>query len=110
VLCLTHGAASSLGTGHGGLHQIRAAELAAAAAELGVGDVELLDYPDGALTRQPADLLSGHVRHTARRARAGLLLVFDEGGITGHPDQPARHPRRPAVCPARAAPGAGLDS
>jgi LmbE family N-acetylglucosaminyl deacetylase len=86
VLCLTHGAASSLGTRHGDLHQIRAAELAAAAAELGVGDVELLDYPDGALAQQPAELLSGHVRQAARRTRAGLLLVFDEGGITGHPD------------------------
>ena len=86
VLCLTHGAASSLGTSHGDLHQIRAAELAAAAAELGVGDIGLLDYPDGALTRQPADLLSGHVEQAARRAKAGSLLVFDKGGITGHPD------------------------
>lgn len=86
VLCLTHGAASSLGTSHGDLRQIRAAELAAAARELGVGDVELLDYPDGALTQQPTELLSGHVRQAARRAKAGLLLVFDEGGITGHPD------------------------
>ena len=71
VLCLTHGAASALGTSHGDLHQIRAAELATAAAELGVGDVELL---------------SGHVQHAAARAKASLLLVFDEGGITGHPD------------------------
>src|SRR5215471_11014681 len=77
VLCLTHGAASSLGTSHGDLHQIRAAELAAAARELGVGDVELLDYPDGALTQEPADLLSAHVRQAARRTNAGLLLVFD---------------------------------
>jgi LmbE family N-acetylglucosaminyl deacetylase len=86
VLCLTHGAASSLGTSHGDLHQIRAAELAAAAAELGVGDVELLDYPDGALTQVPVELLSGHVQQAARRVKARLLLVFDEGGITGHPD------------------------
>ena len=81
VLCLTHGAASSLGTSHGDLHQIRAA-----AAELGVGDIGLLDYPDGALTRQPAELLSRHVQQAASRTKAGLLLVFDEGGITGHPD------------------------
>ena len=86
VLCLTHGAASSLGTSRGDLHQIRAAELAAAAAELGVGDVELLDYPDGALAQQPAGWLSGHVQQAAHRTKAGLLLVFDEGGITGHPD------------------------
>jgi len=86
VLCLTRGAASALGTSHGDLHQIRAAELATAAAELGVGDVELLDYPDGALAHEPVELLSGHVQHAAARAKASLLLVFDEGGITGHPD------------------------
>src|SRR5215471_3945466 len=86
VLCLTHGAASALGTSHGDLHQIRAAELVAAAAELGVGDIGLLDYPDGALAQEPAELLSGHVQQAAARAKAGLLLVFDEGGITGHPD------------------------
>jgi len=86
VLCLTHGAASALGTSRGDLHQIRAAELASAAAELGVGDVELLDYPDGALAHEPAELLSRHIQQQAARANAGLLLVFDEGGITGHPD------------------------
>ena len=86
VLCLTHGAASALGTSRGDLHQIRATELAAAARELGIGNVELLDYPDGALAQQPAELLSEHVRQSAARANASLLLVFDEGGITGHPD------------------------
>jgi LmbE family N-acetylglucosaminyl deacetylase len=86
VLCLTHGAESDLGTCHGDLNEIRPAELAAAASELGVGDVELLDYPDGALAQVPAELLSGHVLEAAARANANLLLVFDEGGITGHPD------------------------
>src|SRR5215468_4398291 len=65
VLCLTHGAASALGTSHGGLHQVRAAELSAAARELGAGDVTLLDYPDGALAHEPAELLSGHVQQAA---------------------------------------------
>ena len=86
VLCLTHGAATALGTSRGDLHQNRASELAAAARELGVGNVELLDYPDGALAQQPTDLLSGHVQQAAARANASLLLVFDEGGVTGHPD------------------------
>jgi LmbE family N-acetylglucosaminyl deacetylase len=86
VLCLTHGAASALGTSHGDLRQIRAAELAAAAIDLGVADVELLDYPDGALAREPAEQLSWHVQQAAARTNASLLLVFDEGGITGHPD------------------------
>jgi N-acetylglucosamine malate deacetylase 2 len=86
VLCLTHGGASTLGTDHGDLHQIRAAELAMAARELGVRDVELLDYTDGALALQPVDLLSQHVQKAARRVQPRLLVVFDEGGITGHPD------------------------
>jgi N-acetylglucosamine malate deacetylase 2 len=86
VLWLTHGGASSLGTDHGDLHKTRAAELATAARELGVSDVELLDYADGFLALQPLDLLSGHVQMAARRMKPGLLVVFDEGGITGHPD------------------------
>ena len=49
-------------------------------------DVELLDYPDGALAQVPAELLSAHVLKAAARANATLLLVFDECGITGHPD------------------------
>jgi LmbE family N-acetylglucosaminyl deacetylase len=95
VLCLTHGAASALGTRRGDLHQIRAAELTAAARKLGVGDVELLDYPDGALTHEPAELLSRHVHQAAVRANADLLLVFDESGITSHPDH--RQATRAAV-------------
>jgi len=86
VLCFTHGAASALGSSHGDLHQIRPAELAAAAQILGVGDVELLDCPDGTLAQEPAEVLSRHVRRAAARINPGLLLVFDEGGITGHPD------------------------
>jgi LmbE family N-acetylglucosaminyl deacetylase len=101
LLCLTHGAASSLGTSHGDLHQIRAAELAAASRELGVSGVELLDYPDGALAQVPVELLSGQVEQAARRANAGLLLVFDEGGITGHPDH--RQATRAALLFARPA-------
>jgi LmbE family N-acetylglucosaminyl deacetylase len=86
LLCFTHGAASALGSSHGDLHQIRAVELTAAAREIGVGDVELLDFPDGALTREPAELLRRHVQEAAARVKPGLLLVFDEGGIAGHPD------------------------
>src|SRR5215469_5017119 len=70
VLCLTHGSASALGNSHGDLRQIRAAELAGAAGELGVGDVTLLDYPDGALAQEPAELLSRHVQRAAARANA----------------------------------------
>ncbi len=86
VLCFTHGEATTLGAGTSELSQVRAAELANAAAELGVHRVELLDYPDGELSDQPLDRLSEHVFEAAGRVRADLLLVFDEGGITGHLD------------------------
>jgi LmbE family N-acetylglucosaminyl deacetylase len=32
------------------------------------------------------DELTGSIRRAAERAMVDLLLVFDEGGITGHPD------------------------
>jgi mycothiol S-conjugate amidase len=47
VSCFTHGEASTLGTFPTGLGETRRAELTAAAEALGVGQVELLDHPDG---------------------------------------------------------------
>jgi LmbE family N-acetylglucosaminyl deacetylase len=89
VLCFTHGEASTLHGVAGGLATIRAQELRAAAQVLGVSRVELLDYPDGALTAQPPDDLAAHVQRAAADVGADSLLVFDHGGITGHPDHQA---------------------
>jgi N-acetylglucosamine malate deacetylase 2 len=86
VLCFTHGEASTLGLGTGDLRQVRAAELAAAAAILGTGSTVLLDYPDGRLSGIPLSQLAGHVRQQVQLTGPEALLVFDEGGITGHPD------------------------
>jgi len=86
ALCFTHGEASTLHGVAGDLAAIRADELAAAGAILGVTDLELLDYPDGHLAAQPLDELTGHVTRVARTVDASALLVFDHGGITGHPD------------------------
>ncbi len=86
VLCFTHGEASTLHGVAGELAAIRADELAAAGAILGVTDVELLDYPDGHLTTQPLDELADHVSRVAHAVDASALLVFDHGGITGHAD------------------------
>jgi LmbE family N-acetylglucosaminyl deacetylase len=86
VLCLTHGEASTLGADVADLGTVRSEELAAAAAELGVDDVRLLNYGDGRLTGEPLDELSGAVAEMIDRSHADLLLVFDEGGITGHAD------------------------
>jgi LmbE family N-acetylglucosaminyl deacetylase len=86
ILCLTRGEASTLGPAAGDLGGLRAAELAAAAAVLGISRTELLDYPDGALTGLPLAQLADHVREQVRLTGAQALLVFDEGGVTGHPD------------------------
>lgn len=86
VLCFTHGEASTLGDDGRDLGVVRAEELAGAAVELGVGDVELLDYRDGALDAEPLSELAAHVRDSVARLGPDLLLVLDEGGVTGHPD------------------------
>jgi LmbE family N-acetylglucosaminyl deacetylase len=86
LLCFTHGEASTLHGVLGDLAAIRAKELADAAQVLGIGRAELLDYPDGSLDAQSPDELAGHVRRAVRAAGASTLLVFDQGGVTGHPD------------------------
>lgn len=89
VLCFTHGEASTLRGDVSELAEIRAAELRAAVAELGVEHVELLDYPDGGLDRYDLDELSARVSRAIDARRPTHLLVFDEGGVTGHADHDA---------------------
>ena len=86
VLCFTHGEASTLGADTPELGRVRAGELAAAADELGVAEVELLHYRDGQLSDEPLAELNTRIHRAVQRAGADLLLVFDEGGITGHAD------------------------
>jgi len=94
VLCFTRGEASTLNDGCGELtasHEdelaaIRGGELRAAAAELGIASVELLDYPDGRLGQFGLDELAGHIGRLIAVQNPSHLLVFDSGGVTGHPD------------------------
>ena len=89
ILCYTHGGASTLNQTHADLHRARGTELREAATELGAAGVTLLDYPDGGLAGIPASELAGHVTDAAARAAASGLLVFDDTGVTGHPDHRA---------------------
>jgi N-acetylglucosamine malate deacetylase 2 len=94
VLCFTHGEASTLHGVEGDLRRIRAGELQAAASILGLGEVELLDHPDGGLADRgdpprTDDPLADKVVATARRLGSDGLLVFGPGGVTGHPDHVA---------------------
>ena len=89
IVCYTHGGASTLNRTHADLHRSREAELRRAAAELGAADVTLLDYPDGGLAGVPAAELATHVAEAVVGANASGLLVFDDTGVTGHPDHRA---------------------
>jgi LmbE family N-acetylglucosaminyl deacetylase len=86
MLCFTRGEASTLGPSERALSETRSAELADAATALGIGRIKLLDRQDGSLATEPLEDLADEVAAIVDEVRADLLLVFDEGGITGHPD------------------------
>ena len=69
--------------------QVREAELRAAAKELGVREVVLLGYPDGALDRvDPAEAQEAIAAHL-RRVRPDVVITFGPEGAYGHPDHVA---------------------
>ncbi len=89
VLCFTRGEASTLNENDSDLLAARARELRQAGSALGVASVTLLDYPDGRLASIPPAELAAHVTRLAGRHRPDGLLVFDDTGITCHPDHQA---------------------
>jgi LmbE family N-acetylglucosaminyl deacetylase len=89
VLCFTRGEASTLNQTGTELSRARETELRQAGAALGVAGVTLLDYPDGDLADASPAELAGRVAVRAARTGADGLLVFDDTGITGHPDHQA---------------------
>lgn len=86
VACLTRGEASTLGAVPG-LGDVRDGELRAAAAELGVEEVSVFDHADGDLAGVDGDVLLAEV--VAAIGHADLVLAFEPGGVTGHPDHRA---------------------
>ena len=86
LLCFTHGEASTLHGVHGELRAVRERELEKAAQVLGVREVRLLDYSDGALESTCIDRLRDDVVTMIERTTPDLVLVFDDRGVTGHPD------------------------
>ncbi len=89
VLCFTHGEASALNETGADLRAAREEELCRASAELGVATADLLGYADGRLSAVTVAELAGHVTSAIARYVPDGLLVFDETGITGHPDHQA---------------------
>ncbi len=66
--------------------RLREAELRAAAATLGVREVSLLGYPDGALDQAPPDEAIGRIVGHLRRVRPQVVVTFGPEGAYGHPD------------------------
>jgi LmbE family N-acetylglucosaminyl deacetylase len=67
----------------------REAELRAAAEELGVREVILLDYHDGALDEAPAGEGAEAIAVHIRRIRPQVVVTFDPYGAYGHRDHVA---------------------
>ena len=64
-------------------------ELRAAAKELGVREVVLLDYLDGELDRAEPAAVIGRIAAEIRRVRPQVVVTFDPFGAYGHPDHVA---------------------
>lgn len=89
VLCLTQGEASTLGAGQADLAQVRAAELRAAGAHLGVSRTTLKSWPDAGLSQVSDPALLDDVIAELADLRPDGVLVFEPSGVTGHPDHAA---------------------
>ena len=70
------------------LGAVREAELCAAAAELGVQRVQVLDYPDGALQDHRSSL-GAAIAGLMRRFHPDTVITFGADGGYGHPDHVA---------------------
>ena len=68
------------------LGAVRAAELQASAAALGVAEVDCLDLGDGTLSRRPFTELVATARSVLERFRPDVVVTFGDDGAFGHPD------------------------
>jgi LmbE family N-acetylglucosaminyl deacetylase len=64
----------------------REAELMAAAAELGIREVNILGYPDGALDTVDAAEAIARIAGHLRRIEPQVVITFGPDGAYGHPD------------------------
>lgn len=64
----------------------REQELRAAARELGVSELALLDYVDGDLDRADPEEAAGRIAAHLRRIRPDVVVTFGPDGAYGHPD------------------------
>lgn len=67
----------------------RQGELMAACAELGIGPVRVLGYPDRGLASAPADTIRRQLVEIMRAVRPQVVVTFDPNGSNLHPDHVA---------------------
>jgi LmbE family N-acetylglucosaminyl deacetylase len=95
IISVTHGEQGPIA--HPGLATrtslgaVRAGELRAAADALGVGAVECLDYPDGALRWSDPDRLRDDLAGRIRAGRPDAVITFGPEGLYWHRDHIAVH-------------------
>jgi len=66
--------------------RVREAELRAAAVVLGISDVSILGYPDGAVDQIDAVIAIRAIVGHIRRVRPDVVVTFGPEGAYGHPD------------------------
>ena len=66
--------------------RVREAELRAAAAVLGIREVSILSYPDGAVDKVQADIAIRAIVSHIRRIQPHVIVTFGPEGGYGHPD------------------------
>jgi LmbE family N-acetylglucosaminyl deacetylase len=90
LICATRGEAGwggkPLGAKQEDLAQIRSAELEEAAAALGIGTIELWDYPDGGLNAIDPQELTDRVWEQISRLHPKAVVGWGPDGAYGHPD------------------------
>lgn len=92
VITATRGDAGRFGTagtphpGREAVGRVREGELRAAADVLGVEEVNVLGYPDGALDQVDRTEAVGRIVDHLRRIRPQVVITFDPFGAYGHPD------------------------
>jgi N-acetyl-1-D-myo-inositol-2-amino-2-deoxy-alpha-D-glucopyranoside deacetylase len=71
------------------LGSTRQAELMRACAELGIGPVRVLGYPDRGLASAPVDTIRRQLVELIRAVRPQVVVTFDPNGSNLHPDHVA---------------------
>jgi LmbE family N-acetylglucosaminyl deacetylase len=66
--------------------RVRESELRAAAAVLGIREVSVLGYRDGAVDQVPSDIAFREIASHIRRIRPHVIVTFGPDGGYGHPD------------------------